>query len=136
MVFQAPVGGILVAVGDKVPALATYQLREEAARIARTPHMGVLCHGQEGKSLAVTVTNESLRVGLLKEDQKPRGILEIVEHNVAEGWGRCGGCPDSGFPLAPTTSCYRAGGGRAWTGGSRLLVLELLEGLLVYTREW
>jgi hypothetical protein len=86
-----------------------------------------------------------LRVGLLKEDQKPSCILEIVEHNVAEGWGRCGGCPGAGFPLAPTTSRYRAGGGRAWTGGSRLcrvcgwiglLVLELLEGLLVYTREW
>ena len=136
MVFQAPVGGILVAVGDKVPALTTYQLREEATRIARTPRMGVLCHGQEGKSLAVTVTNEALRVGLLKEDQKPRCILEIVEDNVAEGWGRYGGCPDSGFPLAPTTSWYRAGGGRAWTGGSGLLVLELLEGLLVYTREW
>jgi hypothetical protein len=54
-----------------------------------------------------------LRVGLLKEDQKPSCILEIVEHNVAEGWGRCGGCPGAGFPLAPTTSRYRAGGDRA-----------------------
>src|SRR5262249_46665811 len=111
MVFQAPVGGILVDVGDVVPPLATYQLREEATRIARTSHTRVLCHGQEGEPLAVTVANESLRVGLLKEDQEPCCILEIVEHNVAKSWGRCGGCLGFGFPLAPITSRCPAGGG-------------------------
>src|SRR5262249_36331664 len=145
MVFQALVGGILVDVGDVVPPLATYQLREEATRIARTSHTGVLCHGQEGESLAVTVANESLRVGLLKEDEEACCILEIVEHNVVEGWGWCGGCPGSSFLLAPITSRCPAGGDWDWIGWSKscrgcrwsgFVVLEFLQGFLVYTREW
>ena len=98
---------------------------------------------QKREACTVAVANQPLLLGVLEEDEEPCRILEIVEHNVAEYWGRCGGCPGGRFRPVLTTSRFAAGGGWRWTGRgglrrvrrwSGLLVFEFLQGFLVYTR--
>jgi hypothetical protein len=46
--------------------------------------------GTKRQAIAVTLPNETLRLGLGEEDEETRGVLEICRDNVAERRGRQG----------------------------------------------
>ena len=103
----------------------------------------MLGRGQEGEPLTVTLADESLRVGLLKEDQEPCCILEIFRARCGGGLGAVWWVSGSVFPLVHHQSLRRWWGLGLEEGGccnvrrwSGLLVLKILKGFLVCIRGW
>jgi hypothetical protein len=85
------------------------------------------------EAIAVTLPNETLRLGMDEEGEETAGVLEILRNNVTERWGR------HGFVRAEEVLGRRGGGRRSGAGhkhqGVRsrreLLVLMLLQGFCV-----
>jgi len=46
--------------------------------------------GTKREAIAVTLPNETLRLGVDEEDEETGGVLEILRDNVTERWGRQG----------------------------------------------
>jgi hypothetical protein len=51
----------------------------------------MLGQAKEGESFAVTLADEPVRLGLLKEGEESGGLLQIFRHDVTQCWdARCG----------------------------------------------
>jgi hypothetical protein len=44
--------------------------------------------GTKREAIAVTLSNEALRLGMEEEGEETSGVLEILRDNVTERWGR------------------------------------------------
>jgi hypothetical protein len=89
--------------------------------------------GTKREAIAVTLPNETLRLGMDEEGEETGGVLEILRDNVTERWGR------QGFVRVEEVMGRRGGGKRrsawhkhqgVWSRGE-LLVLMLLQGFFV-----
>jgi hypothetical protein len=138
---EALVGGILIVLRDKVPALAAEEGGKEPTGIGRTDNLGMLGQAEEGEPVAGTVADEPLRVCLLKEGEEPGCILEVCGYDVPQGWGRGDRLRSLVFYLELSTSLAVRGrgdalDGRRWLSRVRLwsglLVFKLLEGFCVF----
>jgi len=65
-----------------MPELALDQRGKESTGILTPDDRGMLGEGEEGQPLAVTFAEQPLRLGLLKEGEESRGVLEIFEYDV------------------------------------------------------
>jgi len=139
---EALMRGVLIAVRDKVPALAAHQFSKEPTGVGRTDHPGMFGKAEEGEPFAVARADEPVRLGLLKEGEESGRVLQIFRYDVTQRWDAWCGllirvlfCDTRGSSAGGRCCVMERerwwGAVRRWSG---LLVLSILKGFSVFLR--
>src|SRR5215831_12979454 len=104
---QPCLGDILITVGHKMPLLPAHQRRKEPTGIGAAHDLGMFGERTKREAIAVTLPNETLRLGMDEEGEETGGVLEIGRDNVTERWRR------QGFVRAEEVMGRKGGGKRS-----------------------
>jgi len=111
VLLQPSLRRILITVRHKVPVLPLHQHGKESTGILASDDLGMLGESEEGQPIAVTLPDQALRLGLLKEGEESRGVLQIFGYDVTKCWGLSAGLLALFLVLFCNTSRASAGGG-------------------------